>query len=443
MNIAIIGTGYVGLVTGACFAEMGHRVICVDLDEQRVAAVNQGVPPIHEQGLPELMRRHIGHRLCATTDLAAAVGACDLTMIAVGTPLGQDGIDLSFVQEAAKQIGKALRDSSHYHVVVVKSTVVPGTTDGVVLPILEHSSGKRAGADFGVGMNPEFLTEGQALDDFLRPDRIVLGGIDKRTIDVMEEMYGDFEGVPCLRTNTRAAEMIKYASNALLATMISFSNEIANLSSAVGGIDVVEVMEGVHESRYLTSAADGNLFKAPITSFLEAGCGFGGSCLPKDVNALIRYGQRAGVDMSMLEAVMHVNDGQPAVIMEILRSELCSLAGLRVAVLGLAFKPDTDDVRESPAIPVVEMLLNEGASVTIHDPVVAGAATVLFDGRVQVADSLEAAVADVHAVVLITRWEEYRRLGDVISALDSQPLLVDGRRMLPPDAFARYRGIGL
>lgn len=444
MKVAVVGTGYVGLVTGACLAEVGHQVVCVDVDAKRVGEVNEGLAPLYERGLPELLARHAGRGLRATTDLKEAVEASDLTILAVGTPLGDDGIDLSFVEEATAEIGRALRARSDYHVVVVKSTVVPGTTDGTVLPLLERESGKRAGTDFGVGMNPEFLTEGQAVDDFLKPDRIILGGIDKRTIDLMDELYGGFEGVPRVRTNTRTAELIKYASNALLATMISFSNEIANLSSAVGDIDVVDVMEGVHSSRYLSSRGpDGSRIEAPITSFLAAGCGFGGSCLPKDVNALIRHGRRAGLDMSLLQAVIEVNEARPDVVIELLEHELGSLEKMAVAVLGLAFKPDTDDVRESPAVPVIESLLRKGAVVTVHDPVASDAATRLFEGRVNVAPSLDDAVADVEAILLITRWDEYRRLENILASRESQPLLIDGRRLIRPDAVARYRGIGM
>jgi len=224
MRISIIGTGYVGLVSGACFAEIGHDCVCVDLDPSKVERINRGEAPIHENGLDAMLARLVGKRLRATTDLKSAVLDSDITFIAVGTPFDGERIDLKFIREAARQIGVALREKPSYHVVVVKSTVVPGTTDDVVLPVLEEASGKRAGADFGVGMNPEFLTEGVAVDDFMKPDRIVLGGIDARSVDTQREVYAPFRGTPTLATNNKTAEMIKYVSNSVLATMISFSN---------------------------------------------------------------------------------------------------------------------------------------------------------------------------------------------------------------------------
>src|SRR5688572_22514763 len=236
LRISIIGTGYVGLVTGACLAEKGHTVACVDIDRAKVDMINRGVPPVHERGLPELLRNHAGHNLRATADLEFAVLGSDVTFIATGTPFDGNEIDLRHVRQAAGQVGAALKRKSGYHAVVVKSTVVPGTTDGVVLPLLEQASGKRAGAGFGVGNNPEFLSEGEAVADFMQPDRIVLGGADERARDALAEVYAPFgDDIPRLRTNNRTAEMIKYASNAFQATCISFSNEIGNLCATLGG----------------------------------------------------------------------------------------------------------------------------------------------------------------------------------------------------------------
>lgn len=443
MRISVIGTGYVGLVSGACFAETGHECICVDVDALKVDRINRGEPPIHENGLEALLRRHVGTRLKATTDLRAAVLDSDLTLIAVGTPFDGTRIDLSFIREAARQVGVALRDKAAYHVVVVKSTVVPGTTDEVVLTELEKASGKRAGVDFGVGMNPEFLTEGTAVDDFMRPDRIVLGGIDARTIDIQRKIYASFADTPTLATNNKTAEMIKYTSNSVLATMISFSNEIGNLCSALGGVDVADVMQGVHMARYFTSTLPGGeRVKAPISSFLWAGCGYGGSCLPKDTKALSAHGAAHGAPMPLLDAVIETNLRQPARMLAKLQAHFPSLQGVRVAVLGLAFKEDTDDMRESPAIPIIRMLVEQGALVTAYDPIATGAARPLLPGTVAFADSLAAGVADAQAVMLITRWEEFQQLPALLKGRAAAPLVVDGRRMLAPDAFERYDGIG-
>lgn len=441
MKISIIGTGYVGLVTGACLAEKGHQVTCVDINLDRVNALNRAESPIYEAGLEELLRKHVGKSLGATTDLASAVLNTELTLIAVGTPFNGKEIDLTFVLGAAKQIGAALKTKNSYHVVVVKSTVVPGTTDQHVLPALEASSGKKAGKDFGVGMNPEFLSEGEAVSDFLFPDRIVLGGIDARSTDVLEDLYKPFPAdVPRLRTNTRTAEMIKYASNSLLATLISFTNELANLGSALGGIDTTEVMRGVHLSMYFRSRNKEGL--PPITSFLKAGCGFGGSCLPKDVSALIVHGQKAGTSMRVLESVIRTNEEQPKRTVDLLKKHWSNLKGVRVAVLGLSFKPETSDVRESPAFPIMRELLDAGASVKAFDPVTKHEAQKAFpEPKATYCDSLEAALADIDAVIVVTPWKEFRDVPTMLKG--RQVVFVDGRRAFDKQSVAKYEGIGL
>jgi UDPglucose 6-dehydrogenase/GDP-mannose 6-dehydrogenase len=330
-------------------------------------------------------------------------------------------------------------------VVVVKSTVVPGTTDNVVRPILEEASGKKAGVDFGVGMNPEFLTEGEAINEFMHPDRIVLGGNDPASIEAQARLYEGFQGIPVIRTNNQTAEMIKYASNSLLATMISFSNEIGNLCSALGGIDVVDVMRGVHSSRYLTvSLPTGEHHRPSAVSFLAAGCGFGGSCLPKDVSALAAQGRHAGILMPMLEAVLQVNRRQPEQLIGLLTKHFPTLSGVRVAILGLAFRPDTNDMRESPAIPIVRRLLAEGAVVTAYDPAAMEEARRVFKGEPLVlCESMKQAIKGVEAVVVVTRWNEFEALPHLLREEKVQPLVVDGRRLLDKHQIARYEGIGM
>ena len=438
MKVAIVGMGYVGLVTGVCLAEKGHEVTCVDLDRSKVDAVREGRAPMFEAGLDELLQRNVGNRLRAQSDLPSAVSAADLTMIAVGTPFDGDEIDLTAVKAATREIGETIGTMNGFPVVVVKSTVVPGTTEKVVVPLLEDASGKRAGVSFGVGANPEFLTEGRAVEDFMEPDRLVLGSVDERTAAVLEELYAGFPEVPRIRTTVTTAEMIKYSSNALLATMISFSNELADLCAAVGDVDVVDVMKGLHSSMYLT--VDGR--QAPITSFLEAGCGFGGSCLPKDVNALIAHGAALGRSMRVLKAVIEVNEERPEEVLRLVREHVPSLEGTNVTVLGLAFKPDTDDVRESPAVPIIERLLEGGASVRAHDPVVRRLPERLENTAVQLEERLANALAGADVVVLVTRWHEYGEVPALLAESGSRPLLVDGRRMLGRDSVERYEGIG-
>jgi UDPglucose 6-dehydrogenase len=445
MKISVVGTGYVGLVSGVCLAEKGHDVVCVDIDRAKVDLINSGKPPIYERNLESLLQSNINRNFSATVDLRTAVLNSDITLIAVGTPYVGDEIDLSYIRKSAQQIGEALREKSTYHVVVVKSTVVPGTTEDVVLPIVQEHSGKCAGSDFGVGMNPEFLREGEAIDDFMNPDRIVIGGIDERTLATMAEMYSVFPETDIVKTTPKTAEMIKYAANSLLATLISFSNEIGNLCSALGGIDVVDVMRGVHLDKRVTPIMPDSTRVIPgLTTYLAAGCGFGGSCFPKDVRALIAHGKKHGFDMQILDSVMHVNELQPLRVIRLLKNFFSSFDGKTFAVVGLAFKPGTDDMRESPAIPIVNQLLAEGASLKAYDPVARDEAMKLFGNHnIRYPETLEETIRDADAVILLTKWEEFNRLPEMIAHLDVQPVFIDGRRFLDKSHFTRYAGIGL
>lgn len=445
MKVSVVGTGYVGLVSGVCLAAKDHQVVCVDIDQEKVNRINQAIPPIYERGLEELLKENINKNLKATTDLKKAVHETDLSLIAVGTPFDGSAIDLKYIEAVSRQIGEALKDKSNYHVVIVKSTVVPGTTDDVVRPILEEASGKKAGPDFGVGMNPEFLREGEAVQDFMSPDRIVLGGIDDKTLDVLEELYAVFEGVDKIRTSPKTAEMIKYTANSLLATMISFSNEIGNLCTALGGIDVVEVMRGVHLDKRLSPILpDGERIVPSFTTYLEAGCGFGGSCFPKDVKALIAHGKKAGRPMQLLDSVIQVNENQPQQVLSLLKKHIPSLKEAQVAVLGLAFKPGTDDMRESPAIPIVQELLAQETKIKAYDPVARHEAEKLFgNGQIVYCDELAQTLEDVQAVVLLTRWDEFNQVPKLLESMEPQPVFIDGRRMLDKNSIANYDGIGL
>ncbi len=440
MKLSVIGTGYVGLVSGVCLAHVGHDVTCVDIDEAKVDAINGGESPIHEDGLPELLAGVITDgRFRATTDLADAVVGSDMTLIAVGTPFGEERIDLGQIRSAARSIGEALAAKPSYHVVAVKSTVVPGTTEDVVMPILAEASGKTPGTDFGVGMNPEFLREGVAVPDFLEPDRIVVGGIDDQTRKVMAELYAPFPNTDLLATTPRTAELIKYTANSLLATLISFSNEIANLSSAVG-VDVTDVMAGVHLDHRLSPIIDGTRIRPSVLSYLEAGCGFGGSCFPKDVKALAAHAKEAGVNAPILDSVISVNAEQPGRLVDQILG--ATEPGARVAVLGAAFKPDTDDVRESPTLAIVPALIAAGRSVVLHDPIALDNARAVLGDDLDYTTDLAAALAGADAVALITRWSEYGDVAASIRGADPAPVLIDGRRVIDPDSVPSYLGVG-
>lgn len=450
MKLCVVGTGYVGLVSGTCLADYGHEVVCVDIDADKVARINRGDPPIHEDGLEALLKKHAGKNLKATTSLADAMKGADVALICVGTPFDGKTIDLKYVRQVAREIGAELKASDHYCVVCVKSTVVPGTTDTVVREELEQASGKKAGAHFGLGMNPEFLAEGVAVKDFMFPDRIVVGGIDERSTSVLADMYAGFKGTPIVRTTPRTAEMIKYTSNAFMATMISFSNEIARICDGVGELDVAEVMKGVHLMKHLVVRdGQGQPKLASATAFLWSGCGFGGSCFPKDVKAIAAHADKRGVATPLLDSVLEINRTQPQRMIELLQARIGEPKGKRVTVLGLAFKPGTDDVRESPALPIIAALVEAGATVTAHDPIAIetgrrGLADFGVDpARIHFEPSLAAALKDSDAVMLVTSWPEYRQVPTLLQDEGSAAPLIDGRRFLARDSVPAYSGIGL
>ncbi|RLF29782.1 MAG: UDP-glucose 6-dehydrogenase [Thermoplasmata archaeon] len=421
MNISIIGTGYVGLVTGVCFAKLGNKVICVDVDEKKIEMINKGVPPIYEEGLEQLLVENKG-RIEGTRDYEYAIQNTDVTFICVGTPSRDDGsIDLKFVKEAAEEIGKQLRSKDRWHLVVVKSTVLPGTTGEVVLPLLERHSGKKAGVDFGVAMNPEFLREGVAVRDFLEPDRIVIGYYDDKSREVLRRLYSGFS-CSIVETSLSAAEMIKYASNAFLATKISFINEIGNICKKLG-IDTYEVADGMGMDKRIGRA------------FLDSGIGWGGSCFPKDTKALVRWSEEIKEELNIVRSAIVVNEKQPLKAVELLRKHLPSLKGKTIGVLGLAFKPDTDDVRDSRSIPIVEKLLEEGATVKVFDPKAMDNFKKVFPHITYCSSAVEV-LEDCEAVLILTKWDEFRKLDY------SGKIVVDGRRVLEAKKTARiYEGV--
>lgn len=447
MKISVVGTGYVGLVTGACLAERGHHVICVDKDNAKVARINSGETPIFERGLELLLKKNLAAgRLKATTDLMAAVQATEASFIAVGTPFDGNEIDLGQIRKCSQEIGAALKGKSAYHLVIVKSTVVPGTTGGVVLEEMEAASGKKAGPDFGLGMNPEFLREGEAVDDFMQPDRIVLGALDAKSSELMREIYAVFPDTPKVEANTQTAEIIKYASNSFLATLISFSNDIANYCSRSTGVDVTDVIQALTlDKRFSPILPGGERVRPGFLSYLDPGCGYGGSCFPKDTKALTAHARKLGSPLEIVESVIKVNRGQPNQLMALARKHFSSMKGVRVTVLGVAFKPDTDDVRESPALPILKALQEEGAEISIFDPIVKqDAIEAIMPGlRFKSPSTLEASLDGADAVFLITKWKEFAVVPELLRRSGKNPLVVDGRRFWNKKDFSRYEGIGL
>lgn len=438
MKITVIGTGYVGLVTGASLADLGNQVVCVDVDPAKIEFLQQGGMPIYEPGLDELVRRNVAAgRLHFTTDTAESVRHGLVQIIAVGTPPGEDGAaDLQYVLEAARSIGRVM---DGYRVVVNKSTVPVGTADAVSTAIQDELNRRKSVVEFSVVSNPEFLKEGAAIEDFNRPDRIVIGADDARAIELMRKMYAPYQRnhERLILMDTRSAELTKYAANAMLATRISFMNELANLADEVGA-DIESVRKGIGSDHRIGF------------DFLYAGCGYGGSCFPKDVRALRHTGSEHGQDMPILQAVEAVNERQKLVLLDkIIRRFGDNLGGKRFALWGLAFKPGTDDMREAPSRILIDGLLSRGADITAHDPVaMQEARRVLGDRpRLEYAESPMQAAQDADALIIVTEWKAYKSPDfEALKTRLRHARIFDGRNLFDPAHLAElgfeYIGIG-
>ena len=433
MKVSVIGTGYVGLVTGATLADLGNQVVCLDILEEKINMLNSGKSPIYEPGLDELLKKGLKNKnLSGSTEIEQNVRNSDITFICVGTPSDKNGnIDLSYIKSASSAIGRSLRDKNEKHTVIVKSTVVPLTTEEVVMPnILKKSGWKRE--NLGIGMNPEFLREGSAINDAQNPDRIVIGFADEIARKTLNELYEPYKCTK-LECSPRTAELIKYASNSFLATKISFVNEIANMSN-IWGIDFQEVAEGM------------GLDSRISPEFLRAGAGFGGSCFPKDVKALAAAAKNSKVESLMLKATLEVNDIQPRIIVKMAEDRLGVIKGKKIAILGLAFKPDTDDVRESRSEIVIRELMEKGANIVAHDPEGMLNFKEIID--VKMTPTPELATEKADCVIIMTEWDIYKNL-DLKLLLERMNgnVLIDGRRALnakkADEVGFDYKTIGL
>lgn len=428
MKIAIVGTGYVGLVSGTCFAEMGTEVYCVDVDAQKIANLNQGILPIYEPGLEEMVQRNRkAGRLHFLTDLAACLNKVEVVFSAVGTPPDEDGsADLKYVLEVAHTVGKYMEK---YLTIVTKSTVPVGTAHKVRLAIQEELDKRHSNLTFDVASNPEFLKEGAAVKDFLSPNRIVVGVESTRAKDLMTRLYRPFllNNFRVIFMDVPSAEMTKYAANAMLATRISFMNDIANLCEIVGA-DVNMVRKGIGTDERIGH------------HFLYPGCGYGGSCFPKDVKALVKTASDHGYPMRILQAVEAVNESQKSILFRKLEHYFQGdLKGKRIAVWGLAFKPETDDMREAPSLVVIQKLIESGCQVTAYDPVAIPESRRRIGDAVRYAKDIYDAVVDADALLLVTEWKEFRMPSwAAIKKLMANPLVLDGRNIYDPKEMEEY-----
>jgi len=433
MRICVVGAGYVGLATAVMFGKLGHEVVCADKDRDRVRTVKSGKIPFHEPYLERELAKLVKRRILSATDAAAqAVEDSNFIFICVQTPsLASGRIDTRPVRLASKTVGKGLRDADDYKVIVMKSTVVPSTTDSVVKPIVEEASGKTSSEDFGLCMNPEFLQEGHALKDSMQPSRIVVGSEDRRAGNLLMGLYESIVA-PKIMTDLRSAEMIKYASNTGLATKISFANEIANMCVRIG-IDSEPVLKAVGMDPRIGP------------QFLKPGLGFGGSCLPKDVRALLDKAKSEGYESRLLASILAINEQQPLEGIRLLENAIGDLSGKRIAVLGLSFKGGVDDIRETRAIPLIRELRDRKAKVVAYDPMAIGSFKKVMP-RIEYATSAAECIRSADGCIVQADWAEFKHLGSSAFRRMKNPVVVDGRRFLDPDtvrkAGAKYLGVG-
>lgn len=420
MKISIIGTGYVGSVTGAGLSSLNHNVIFCDIDEKKVNLIKEGDSPIFEPGLKELILANL-NKITVTTSIYNAVKNSEITFVCVGTPPKEDfSIDLVPITNAISGIAEAIRDLKRPHYIIIKSTVLPGTASHIFLPILTDISGKIENKDFFLGSNPEFLREGMAIHDFFHPDRIIIGAENEDVINVLKKIYSPISS-PILCYDRATAEMIKYTSNAFLAAKISFSNEIGNLCKKIG-IDSYQVFEGVGMDKRIGNA------------FFRSGIGFGGSCFPKDIKALIHFARSNCIKTPLMDATMNINENQPHKMIDFLKKYIPVLYGKQIGILGLSFKPDTDDIRESRAITIVDELLRENAQIIAYDPQAMTIFKELYP-QIQYASSMEQ-LKSTDAILILTEWKEFNNF-------DYQgKVVIDGRRILKAKNEASfYEGI--
>ncbi len=436
--MSIVGLGYVGLCTAVGFASRGFHTLGADIDSDRVEQIGKGYAPLQEPGLDRLLRLGLRSKRLKVTDDVSRVAGTDVIFITVGTPSNTDGsINLGYVESATRQIGTSLRDEQDYRMVVVKSTVTPGTTSSIVKPILEEASGKKVGAKLGLCSNPEFLREGSAIQDALHPDKLVIGAADRESASRLAKLYRSFferKLPPTITTTPDTAELIKYSSNAFLATKVSYINTIANIAQRVPGVDVERLAEAIGLDPRI-----GRLF-------LKAGPGYGGSCFHKDLQAIIAFSGRLGYDPELLRTVENINEQQAVRVVELSESLVGSLRDKRVAVLGLAFKKDTDDVREAASVRVIELLKKRGAQVVAYDPLAMPNARRVLEDSVSYARDSKAALDQADCCIVMTEWDEFRKLKakDYVQHMRT-PNLVDARRLYDPEHLEglNFRAIGL
>jgi UDPglucose 6-dehydrogenase len=439
-KFSFIGLGPVGLCTAVCFANKGYHVTASEIDKPKANKIRNGEPPFYEANLKDLLQKTIRNKnLEIVTNNELATLQSDVVFITVGTPSKPDGsIDLRFIINASKEIGKALRKKKDTCLVVVKSTVTPGTTENIVKPIIEKNGNKECGKGFLLCANPEFLREGSAIEDTLNPDYIIIGGHDKESAAILENLYKEFyekKLPPIIKTNVQTAELIKYSNNAFLATKVSLTNTIANICEKIPGTDIKRITEAIGNDRRIGP------------HYLNAGLGWGGSCFPKDLRALIAFAKNLNCEPTVLLATYRTNEDQIKFTIQKVKKELKTLEGEKIAILGLAFKPNTDDIREAQSIELIKQLQKQGAAITAYDPIAMPNAKKILKERMNYACSAIECLKNADCAVLVTEWEEFKKLKpEDFTKNMRKPILIDGRRIYSPGKFSkklRYIAVGL
>lgn len=441
--ITIIGCGYVGLVTGSCLASLGKKVICIDKNKKKIDSLKSGKLTIHEKNLKNIFKQNLNKNLFFSNSLSDSFSNSDISMIAVGTPLKNKKINYEYISNVSVDLAKLLKYKKKHHLIIVKSTILPTTCEKIIIPIIEKISKKKVNVDFSVVVNPEFLREGEAVDDFLNPDRIVIGYSNKKSKNLTRGIYSSFDKNIFHYTNIKTAELIKCASNSLFGTLISFSNEIANLSSKIGNIDNQELFSGiVRDRRISTNLRSGKINTAGIGSYIHPGPGFGGSCLPKDIKSLSNYGSLIKNKMYVLESVIKTNNKQYLKIIEYLKNKKNKHKKI-VSILGISFKPNTDDLRDSPSIHLIKKLSKLNYIIKVHDPISINLAKKIFakNKNIFFSDKLVNTIKKTDFVVVMTYWNEYKKLHTKFKKNKFNPIIIDTRSQFDKNKFINYKSL--
>jgi len=444
MILSVVGLGYVGLTTAVCFAQKGIQVLGVEKDRSKLDKIRSGEPSFHEEGLAKLLEDNLGQSFHIGDDVHNAVKNSQITLVCVGTPTVNGKIDLSGVLGALKEIVAEVCASKKFHVIVIKSTVVPGSTDSVFREFIEQEFNLTVGQDIGLCVNPEFLREGSAVQDFMEPDRIVIGSSDKKSENELIEVYEVFKPTPLLFVSNTTAELIKYTSNSFFATLISFSNEISNIAEHLPGTEINTVLEGLFLDRRITKSKEGGNFERPdLISYIRPGIGFGGSCFPKDIRALASCAEGVGVTPKLLKSVLEVNEYQPQNILSLGEKAYGQFKNKSVGVLGLSFKSNSDDIRESKSIDLIKFLLLKSANVFAYDPMaMPNTKELMQDYDIHYLDTLTDVVSMCETVFVCVDWQEFHQLSELVESIKPNLNIVDAKLFLDRSKFKNYIAVG-